>query len=391
MLSFRWDRGGGVTRLERGIERSAGAAHAICSAKARVAIFLAVRALIKPGQEVVLSPYTISDVVNMVICAGGKPVFADIAEDTCNIDPDQIERLIGVDTGAVLITHLHGLACDMDRIVSICQDKSVPLIEDAAQAFGTRHKGRPVGSMGTVGVYSFGQYKNVSSLFGGMLVTSDSDLANRVREEVAKLPAQEQGYYLSKMRSAIATDLATWPPIFKSFTYWVFRHAFLNDFESMNRMLSVDTSPIMKRVLPESYLRRMTPTQASMVVHQLKTVDTNSQDRINAAQQYHDGLDGVPGVKLPPLRDDFSHIYTQYPIQVDDRSIVLKEMMVNYRDVAAQHLKNCADMDCFGEFYRPCPTARAVANRVILLPTYPRYGRSDINRNIRVIRKIFGS
>jgi dTDP-4-amino-4,6-dideoxygalactose transaminase len=70
---------------------------------------------------------------------------------------------------------------------------------------------------------------------------------------------------------------------------------------------------------------------------------------------------------------------------------VLKKMMQEFCDVAAQHLKNCADMECFAEFYQDCPEAARVAERVILLPTYPRYGRRDVQRNIAVLHKIFGS
>ena len=391
MLVGGWDKGDEIAALEREIERRYGIAHAVCCPKARVAIFLAVRALISPGQEVVLSPYTISDVVNMVICAGGRPVFADIEEATGNVDPAEIERLIGADTGAVLITHLHGLACQMDRITSICRQHGVPLIEDAAQAFGTRFEGRPVGTFGTIGIYSFGQYKNVNSLFGGMLVTSDAEIAGRIRGELSAFPAQERGYYLSKMANAMATDLATWPPLFKGFTFWIFRHAMLNEVAALNRMVSVDDAPTMKSALPESYLRRMTPTQASRVLRQLEAVDAHSQKRIAAARLYHQGLEGLEDVGRPPLPGDLSHTYSYYPVQVEDRAAMLKEMMRGFCDVAAQHLKNCADLECFAEFQRDCPRARRVADRVILLPTYPRYQRRDIERNITVLRRIFGS
>ena len=83
----------------------------------------------------------------MVLCAGGVPVFADLESDTCNVDPDEIERLIDADTGAVMVTHLHGLACDMGRISAICRDRGVPLVEDAAQAIGATQNGRASGAI----------------------------------------------------------------------------------------------------------------------------------------------------------------------------------------------------------------------------------------------------
>src|SRR5271166_5279342 len=119
-----------VERLERNIEKLFGVRHAVAMPMARVAIYATLRNLIVPAQEVILSPYTIADVVNMVICAGGVPVFADIERETCNIDPDAVARLINKNTGAVLVTHFYGLLADLDRLRAICDRYNVPLIED---------------------------------------------------------------------------------------------------------------------------------------------------------------------------------------------------------------------------------------------------------------------
>lgn len=390
LLTGRWSRGDGTRELERAVEKSNGVAHALCIAKARVGIYVAIQALIEPGQKVVLSPYTISDVVNMVICAGGVPVFADLGPDTCNVDADDVERLIDGDTGAVLVTHLHGLACDVERIAAACAARGVPLVEDAAQAFGTRVGGRRVGSFGTAGIYSFGMYKNVNAFFGGMVVTSDSDLAERLRARIDAFPAQEVGYYLTKVASGAASDLATWPPLFKSLTYRVFRYGFLNEVGFLNNQVTVDVDPQIKRELPESYLRRMTPMQARIVLDQLDRVDDDIRARIAFAQMYDAGLRDVPEVGRPPLRTDFSHTYTYYPIQVPDRKALLRHLMSERRDAAAQHLHNCADLPCFAEFHRECPNARRTAGSVVLLPTYPRYSSADVERNIASIRRFFG-
>src|SRR5204863_3172195 len=99
----------------------------------------------------ILSPYTLYDVVNMVLAAGGIPCFADIDEDTCNISALEVERLVGPETGAVMVTHLHGLVGSLDRINAICEQRGVPLVEDACQAFGARHGGRRAGTIGTMG------------------------------------------------------------------------------------------------------------------------------------------------------------------------------------------------------------------------------------------------
>ena len=169
--------GAGVAELEPAVADFVGADHAVAMPQARVAIYCALRVLLKHRRKVLLSPYTIHDVVNMVVCAGGQPVFVDIRREDCNIDPSLVESLVDDETGAVLVTHLHGLACDVERIAATCRQRGIPLIEDCAQAFGTSVSGRRVGTFGTVGVFSFGMAKNVNAFYGGMAVTSDADVA----------------------------------------------------------------------------------------------------------------------------------------------------------------------------------------------------------------------
>lgn len=360
-----------------------------CTPTARVAIYLSIKGIIAPKQKVILSPYTISDVVNMVICAGGIPVFADLAPGTCNIDPDAIEQCIDSETGAVLITHLHGLSCDMDRISAICQGADIPLIEDAAQAFGARHKGQALGTFGRAGIYSFGMYKNVNSFLGGMLVTSDKQLYQQVRETITTYPYQQTAAYLKQVLSGIITDVATWPPLFKLLTFPLFRYIFLHDLKVLNKQVTFDHNPERKTKIPQNYLQQLTPLQARLIQKQLPLVEGNSQKRIEHAKRYSEGLHGINAITLPPLRTDGSHIYTYFPIQVRQRAKLLKHLMRNGCDVAAQHLKNCAELPCFSSYFRECPVAKETAEQLVLLPTYPRYGSTDIERNIAVIQDYY--
>jgi len=127
-LAGRADKGDSILRMERSVAERTGTKHAIAMPLARVGIYLAIKTLISPGQNVILSPYTIADVVNMVVSAGGNPVFADIEQATCNISADEVERLIDDKTGAVLVTHFYGLACDIERISEICRRRGIPLV-----------------------------------------------------------------------------------------------------------------------------------------------------------------------------------------------------------------------------------------------------------------------
>lgn len=378
-------------RLEVAICAQLNVGFAVSVPQDRVGIFLAVRALVAPGRKVILSPYTLSDVVNMVICAGAIPVFADIDRITCNIDPDAVERLIDSETDAVLVTHLHGLACDMQRFRQICDRHGLKLIEDAAQAFGTRFAGRHVGTFGDAGVFSFGLYKNVNSFLGGMLVTGHQDVHDKVRALMDEWPREGWRRLLGKSLKGLASDLATYPPLFKTLTYWVFRYAYIHDIGFLNRKVMIELNPRRKNTLPEHYQRKLSGAQARVVLAQLGNVDRFSKTRMEIARIYHEGLSNIPELILPPYTDDGSHIYTYYPLQSPHRMELIRFMVESGRDIAVQHLRNCAELPCFEEFSRPCPNASATAEQCILLSTYPRFGHRDAERNVAAIRRFYGA
>lgn len=388
-LSGRVFKGDEVAELERRVAERVGTAHAIAMPQARVGIFLTLRSLIKPGQKVVLSPYTIYDVVNMVICAGGRPVFADIDAETCNIDPGAVEELVDDETAAVMVTHLHGLACDMERLVEICRLYGVPLLEDCAQAFGCQLDGRSVGSFGRAGIFSFGMAKNVNSLYGGMVTTDDAELARALRGELAGLPHPDGGFLRQRAIFCLVGDLATHPVPFRLLTNWVFRYGYLHDVEALNRRVRGEDEPVRKEQIPEDYLRRLTPMQARLALSQLDGVDEQSSERRELAQVYRQGLQDLDGITLPPERQDSSHLYLVYPIQVPDRHALLRYLMQHGRDLTIQHMGNCAGYDCFEDFARPCPSAVSVADSVLLLPTYPGYGLREAEKNVHWIRRYF--
>lgn len=379
-----------TAELEAAVCDMTGATYAACMPQARFGLYLAIKALIQPGQSVVMSPYTIYDVVNMVLAAGGKPVWADIEADTCNIDPAQIEQLIDERTGAVMVTHLHGLACDMERVRAICAAHKVPIIEDAAQAFGARIGGDWVGTLGDVGVYSFGRAKNINAFYGGMLVTRRDDVHRSVSEALAELPYEDASRLVKRIGHCLAGDVMTFPALFSPLTFSVFRYAALNDVQSVNKVVQTENEPERRKQVPEHYFRRMTPLQARVAIEQLAQVDSNTAVRLEYAERYHEGLADLQGVSLPPLRRDGSHIYLQFPIQVEERWDLVRHMMKHGRDVAIQHMNSAAELEPFRDLRRDCPVARKVAQSVVLLPTYPRYGMSEVDRNVAVIRDYFG-
>jgi dTDP-4-amino-4,6-dideoxygalactose transaminase len=389
VLMRRVHSGEDVASVERKLTVTMGMPEAILVPQARFGLYLALRQLIKPGQEVILSPYTIYDVINMVVCAGGQPVFADTERETCNMDLREVMRLVNSRTGAVITTHLHGLASGIEELASYCAEKHIPLIEDAAQAFGGYVNSKALGSFGDVGIFSFGRVKNVNSFYGGAVVCRDRAVAAGIRAALAKLPYEATNRLVKRVAHCLIGDLLTNPVIFRVLTFWIFRYACLREVQSVNKLVQTEDDPVPRTEVPEVYKRRITPMQARLIDAQLDRVNEQTAERIARARRYDEGLADLQQIMRPPLRQDRSHIYLSYPIQVLDRWDLVKFLMRHGRDVSVQHITNTADLPCFSEFSRDCHNARMNAGQVVLLPTYPRYSMAEVDKTISLLRSYF--
>lgn len=178
-----------------------------CTAALEMAAILAD---IGPGDEVIVPSYTFVSTANAVVLRGGVPVFVDITPDTLNIDPGLIEAAVTPRTKAICVVHYAGVPADMDRIAEIAGKYGLLVIEDAAQALGSTYHGRPAGSLGDLGAFSFHETKNVISGEGGALIIQRDELATRanlVREKGTNRKAFFRGL----------TDKYTWVDIGSSY------------------------------------------------------------------------------------------------------------------------------------------------------------------------------
>ena len=134
---------------------------------------------IVPGDEVIMPSFTFMSTANAFLVRGARVVFADTLPDTPNIDPGEIEKLITPKTKAIVVVHYSGLACDMDRIMDIAARNRLLVVEDAAHAIDSYHRGRPLGSIGQFGTFSFHETKNIISGEGGLLIVNDREFEKR--------------------------------------------------------------------------------------------------------------------------------------------------------------------------------------------------------------------
>jgi perosamine synthetase len=372
-----------IEQFEAEVCRKFSVAAAVCVPMARTGIYFTLLETIRPGQKVVMSPLTIVDVVNAVLLAGGIPVFADISRESCALSTEQAESLIDSQTGAILLTHLHGQTAGTRAFREISTRRGIPLIEDAAQAFGAVEDGKYLGTIGDAGIYSFGFFKHLTTWRGGMVVSNDRALIDRIRSRVRTSPEVSRRRLLAAGLSGLMVDIGTWPPLFSRFAYPIVQ----KNMASVNRRLDPEAGRSSLKAFPDDYLRPMRPWQALLGLQQLDRIEADCVSRLTRAAEYHRGLEGFSEVIKPLRKEDRSNIYTYFPVHVPNRRRVLLYSQKRGRDFAAQHLRNCADLPEFREFYRDCPKARATSAELILLPTYPRYPLIEVKRNIEILRE----
>lgn len=257
-----------VTRFEEKFAEFCDSRYAIATSSGTTALHLALLSMgIGPGDEVIVPTFTFIATGNAVTYTGAKPVFVDSEEETWNIDPNQIEDAITPHTKAIIPVHLYGHPANMDPILEIAARHDLAVIEDAAEAHGACYRGRRVGAIGDIGIFSFYGNKIITTGEGGMVVTNKADLDKAVRT------LRDHG---------MSPD----------HRYW---HTVLG------------------------YNYRMTNLQAAIGVGQMEKADDILKAKRRIAHVYNEGLQDVTGITLPKEASWAFNIYWLYSVLVDEQ------------------------------------------------------------------------
>ncbi len=248
---------------------------------------------IKPGDEVITTPNSWIATASAFSGLGAKIVFCDVEPDTLNLDPDKLERLITPKTRAIVPVHLYGRCCRMDKIMEIAGKHDIVVIEDCAHNPGGLYKGKHSGNLGSMGVFSFHQQKNMSTLGeGGMITTNNRDLFDRVlsyRSLCCRIYGPSPKY-LSIDEEKYPMDREYWKLYFDDIGY--------------------------------NY--RMTDAQAAVGIEQLKKVEKHNDLRIQLANRLTGKLKGIRGIILPENDPDGKHVWHIYMIRLTKEFPMLK-------------------------------------------------------------------
>ncbi|MDR5683967.1 MAG: DegT/DnrJ/EryC1/StrS family aminotransferase [Armatimonadota bacterium] len=328
-----------VERFEEAFAAYVGVRYAIATSSGSTALEALLEAVgIGPGDEVVVPPFTFVATSNAVLQRGARPLFVDIEPDTFNLDPDRLEDALRArpNVKAVLVVHLYGLPARMDAITEVTARHGVLLLEDAAQAHGAAFRGRRVGSFGQAGIFSFYPTKNITTGEGGMIVTSDPQIASRARLLVH-----------------VGTDGTT-------YRYEVIGHNY-----------------------------RMTNIAAALGCSQLRRLDAVNAVRRRNALRLNAALKGLPGIMPPAEPEGAFHVYNQYTIRSRRRDALqayLTERGIGTKVYYPEPLPHTPAYRGLDIAEGPWPQTERACREVLSLPVHPGLTDEDLETVAEAVR-----
>jgi dTDP-4-amino-4,6-dideoxygalactose transaminase len=337
-----WSMGPRVAELEGRFAELSGTRHALAVANGTAALHLALLACeCGPGDEVVLPALNFVAAANVIRHTGATPRFCDIAAPhDLNLDPDDLDAAITPRTKAIVVLHYGGHPCDMERVLGVAARHGATVIEDAAHAPGASLRGRACGSFGAAGCFSFFSNKNLPTGEGGMIVTDDDALAERLR----------------LLRSHGMTTL-TWD------RHRGHAHAY--------------------DVVQPGFNYRLDEIRAAIGLVQLKRLREGNASRARIVARYRDALDGVEGLSVPFAERDDVVSAQHLAVVVLPEHAARDAVRETLRERGIQTSVHYPPIDRFTAYAggprRPLPRTDAVADRLLTLPLFPHMSDEQVD------------
>ena len=345
-----------ITELEKKLCSLTGAKYAVVCSNGTAALHLACMAAgVEPGDEVITTPITFAASANCALYCGARPVFADIHENTYNIDPDQVRALTTKKTKAVVAVDFTGQSVELDELLEHCRKNGLVLIEDGAHVIGTKYKGRPNGSIADMTTFSFHPVKTVTGGEGGAVLTNSEEYYQKLllfrahgitREEALMEEEPHGGWYYEQ--------------------------------------------------LALGYNYRMTDIQAGLIISQLDKLPMFSARRKEIVARYNEAFSGMPQLKVQqeiPESDTTRHLYIL--------RLCTEKLRINRREffdaMAAENIM--CNVHYIPVYYFPhyqrlgyekglCPRAEKLYEEMLSLPLYYAMSDKDVEDVILAVKKI---
>ncbi len=358
---WKWKKGGAIEELENEFKKYLGVKHAFAFNSGRTCLMAILKSLdLEQGTEVLLQAFTCNAAVNPVIWSGLKPVYVDCDENTFNIDIEDLNRKITEKSRVVMVQHTFGIPAEIIR------ENNLILIEDCAHALGAERNGQKVGSFGKAGFFSFSRDKVISSVYGGMVVTNDDELARKIKE----------------YRDSIKPPSLFWikqqllHPIFMSLilpSYRIKGKYVLVLFQWLHFMSKAVHWKEKQGKKPSYFPKKMPNALALLALNQFKKLERFNKHRQEIANFYFENLRNL-GFELPKIPENTKPVFLRFPVKhLNAHDIIKKAWSKNlligdwYTSLVAP---DDTDLGKVGYKFGSCPKAEKLSKQTLNLPTH---------------------
>jgi len=345
-----------VAQFETDFARYRGVAYAVAVNSCTAALHLSLLAAgLGSGDEVITTPLTFCATANAIIHAGAMPVLADVDPRTMNIDPREVEKKLTPRTRAILPVHFAGRPCEMDALLNIARRHDLKLIEDCAHAIETEYHGRPAGTFGDYGCFSFYVTKNIVTGEGGMVLAREESAAARI-----------------KVLALHGMTKDAW----KRFSDAGYKHY---------------------EVVDAGFKYNMMDLQAAIGIHQLKRIEPYWLRRREIWRTYNEAFAGLPITLPADPEPDTRHAYHLYTILIDEKRARLSrdqflDAMTAQNIGIGVHYRSLPEhtfyQQTFGWRPEKFPHATRIGRQTVSLPLSPKLSDADVQDVISAVRRV---
>lgn len=387
---WKWKKRKAIKKIEEEFKKYLGVKYAVSFNSGRSCLFAILKALnLSEGSEVLLQAFTCNAAVNPILWQKLKPVYADCNENDFNIDINHLKNKISLNPGAkiFMVQHTFGLPANMDEVLAIVRQNGLILIEDCAHALGAEWKGQKVGTFGKAGFFSFSRDKIISSVYGGMVVTNDDELAEKLQRLQKEFGCPSYFWIFQQLLHPILLGFIILPlynfldlgKIFLVLSQWF-------------HILSKAVHWKEKQGKKPSYFPKALPNVlALMALNQFRKLEKFNDHRQKIADFYYQKLKNTSFV-LPPKITDRKNVFLRFTIKHSKAH----EIIYN-----AWHKENILLGDWYTTPIAPadtkldqmrykmgnCPTAEKLSKITLNLPTHINISRRDAERIVIFLKK----
>lgn len=377
---WRWKKGNRISKLEEDFKKHFKVKYTISFNSGRSALLAILESLqLKRGKEVLLQAFTCNAAANPIIWSELKPVYIDCSTETFNIDIKDLKKKITSRSRVVIVQHTFGLPADIKEILEICKKNNLILIEDCAHSLGATYKNKKVGTFGKAAFFSFSRDKVISSVYGGMVITNDNNLAEKIKDFQEKAGSPSSLWIFQQLLHPVLMNYLILP------TYQFLGKYLLVLFQRLYILSKAVHWKEKKGKKPDYFPKALPNALAALAHFQLQKLEKFNNHRKRLAHFYFSNLKNT-SFELPKVIPGRKHIFLRFPVRHPKAHQIIKKarrenILIGdwYDKVIAPH---DTKLDKMKYKKGSCKKAEKLAKETLNLPTHINISQKEAKRII---------